>query len=72
MQEYTCFFATLVTKSVMSNDRNNIERCINRLEWNNVIITILLITVLVLSLSLFKMRQELQLIKKGLQPVEAF
>lgn len=56
----------------MSNDINNLKRRINRLEGNNVIITILLITVLVLSLSLFKMRQELQLIKKGLQPVEAF
>lgn len=72
MQEYTYFFATLAEKSVMSNDINNLKRRINRLEWNSVVITIILITVLVLSLSLFKMRQEMQLIKKGLQPVEAF
>lgn len=51
----------------MSNDINNLKRRINRLEWDSVVITIVLITVLVLSFSLFKMRQELQLIQEMLR-----
>lgn len=51
----------------MSNDKKNLEHRVNRLEWNSVVVTILLITVLVLCFSLFKMRQELQLIQELLR-----
>lgn len=48
-------------------DYKDLERRIDRLECKGIIVSILLVIVLILSFSLFKMRQELQLIQELLQ-----
>lgn len=48
-------------------DYKDLERRIDRLEWKGIIVSILLVIVLILSFSLFKMRQELLLIQELLQ-----
>lgn len=48
-------------------DYKDLERRIDRLEWKGIVVSILLMIVLILSFSLFKMRQELLLIQELLQ-----
>lgn len=48
-------------------DYKDLERRIDRLEWKGIVVSILLVIVLILGFSLFKMRQELQLIQELLQ-----